>query len=112
MLGDLCCVLLIILSHYYYCIHDMIVFSWCLGQVFLPCWNSSPVVHEFMAKHNYTEVRDVEQHYVEKVLELAELTPLNYITWQDPADRGTKVHLSSQVKHLTCCHMLLFCFEF
>ncbi|XP_063864484.1 beta-hexosaminidase subunit alpha-like [Scylla paramamosain] len=66
-----------------------------LDEVFLPCWNSSPVVHEFMAKHNYTEVRDVEQHYVEKVLELAELTPLNYITWQDPADRGTKMQNTS-----------------
>lgn len=43
-----------------------------------------------MERHNYTEVRQVEQHYVEKVLELAHLTPLNYLTWQDPAERGVQ----------------------
>lgn len=69
-----------------------------LDEVFLPCWSSSPVVRAFMARHNYTEVRQVEQHYVDRVLELADLTPLNYITWQDPADRGTKMANTSVVQ--------------
>lgn len=46
-----------------------------------------------MERHNYTEIGQVEQHYVDEVLELADLTPIKYITWQDPADRGTKVGL-------------------
>ncbi|XP_071531206.1 beta-hexosaminidase subunit beta-like [Panulirus ornatus] len=69
-----------------------------LDEVSLPCWSSSPVVRAFMNRHNYTEVRQVEQHYVEKVLELADLTPINYITWQDPADRGTKMANTSVVQ--------------
>lgn len=64
-----------------------------LPKVFLACWLSSPVVRAFMERHNYTEIGQVEQHYVDEVLELADLTPIKYITWQDPADRGTKVGL-------------------
>ncbi|XP_063597459.1 beta-hexosaminidase subunit beta-like [Penaeus indicus] len=51
-----------------------------------------------MERHNYTEIGQVEQHYVERVLELAELTPIKYITWQDPADRGTKMANTSVVQ--------------
>ncbi|XP_066970226.1 beta-hexosaminidase subunit beta-like [Macrobrachium rosenbergii] len=69
-----------------------------LDEVFLPCWSSSPVVRAFMARHNYTEVRQVEQHYVEKVLDLAHLTPINYVTWQDPADRGVQMANTSVVQ--------------
>ncbi|KAK7008180.1 hypothetical protein SK128_024911 [Halocaridina rubra] len=69
-----------------------------LDEVFLPCWSGSPVVRAFMTRHNYTEVRQVEQHYVEKVLELAHLTPINYVTWQDPADRGIKMSNTSVVQ--------------
>ncbi|XP_068211206.1 beta-hexosaminidase subunit beta-like [Palaemon carinicauda] len=69
-----------------------------LDEVFLPCWSSSPVVRAFMARHNYTEVRQVEQHYVEKVLELAHTTPINYVTWQDPADRGVQMANTSVVQ--------------
>ncbi|KAG7154026.1 beta-hexosaminidase subunit beta-like [Homarus americanus] len=69
-----------------------------LDEVFLPCWSSSPVVRAFMARHNYTEVRQVERHYVEKVLELADRTPINYITWQDPADRGIQMANTSVVQ--------------
>lgn len=69
-----------------------------LDEVFLPCWSSSPVVRAFMTRHNYTEVRQVEKHYVEKVLELANLTPINYVTWQDPADRGIEMLNTSVVQ--------------
>lgn len=69
-----------------------------LDEVFLACWLSSPVVRAFMERHNYTEIGQVEQHYVDEVLELADLTPIKYITWQDPADRGTKMANTSVVQ--------------
>lgn len=76
-------------------------------KVFLACWLSSPVVRDFMERHNYTEIGQVEQHYVDRVLELAELTPIKYITWQDPADRGTKVSLVLVVFSVTVMDIIV-----
>ncbi|CAL4094781.1 unnamed protein product, partial [Meganyctiphanes norvegica] len=69
-----------------------------LDEVFLPCWAGSPVVRKFMTENNYTEVREVEQHYVKEILRLAKDTPIQWITWQDPAERGIQMENDSLVQ--------------
>jgi len=57
-----------------------------MDEVYYACWKSSPEIAEFMKKHNYTDIHQVEQHYVKRTLKNVKDTGYKYIIWQDPID--------------------------
>ncbi|XP_054715055.1 beta-hexosaminidase subunit beta-like [Uloborus diversus] len=69
-----------------------------MDEVYYACWKSSPEIKEFMKKHNYTSINQVEQHYVKKTLKNVKDTGYKYIIWQDPIDNDVQAEPDSIVE--------------
>lgn len=62
-----------------------------MDEVYYACWNSSPVVAEFMKQHNWTSMHQFEQYHVKKTIKNVKDMGYKYILYQDPADNKVKV---------------------
>ena len=62
-----------------------------MDEVYEPCWNSSPVIREFMNQNNYTAINQVQGHYTTRLVEMVKDLGIKPIAWQDPLDAGVDV---------------------
>ncbi|XP_037046668.1 beta-hexosaminidase subunit alpha-like [Bradysia coprophila] len=59
-----------------------------MDEVYYACWQSSPVIAEFMRNNNFTEMKEVQQYYTERVLENLKNIGGHPIIWHDPIEFG------------------------
>ena len=62
-----------------------------MDEVYYDCWESSPIIKEFMSINKLSNVSQVEQYYVQKTLANVKDIGYKYMTWQDPVDNGVKL---------------------
>ncbi|CAG7826814.1 unnamed protein product, partial [Allacma fusca] len=61
-----------------------------MDEVYAPCWNSSPVIKEFMKQNGYTNLSQVQGHYTTRHVEMVRSLNVTPIAWQDPLDEGVE----------------------
>ncbi|KAJ6643163.1 Beta-hexosaminidase subunit beta [Pseudolycoriella hygida] len=59
-----------------------------MDEVYYACWQSSPVIAEFMRNNSFTEMKEVQQYYTERVLENIKNIGGHPIIWHDPIEFG------------------------
>ena len=62
-----------------------------MDEVYYDCWRSNPHVWEFMINNSFTDLSQVEQYYVERMIANIEDIGFKNIVWQDPIDNGVQV---------------------
>ncbi|CAL8144537.1 unnamed protein product [Orchesella dallaii] len=62
-------------------------------EVYYDCWKSSPLIAAFMAQQNMTDYAEVEQYYMQRLVNIVQSYPKNssYIVWQETIDNGVQV---------------------
>ncbi|CAG0888266.1 unnamed protein product [Cyprideis torosa] len=66
-----------------------------MDEVREACWQSSPVIRQWMAEHGYNSTSQVQGYYINRILGLRNMERQNSILYQDPLDVGISVPLSS-----------------
>lgn len=69
-----------------------------MDEVYYSCWESSPEIADFMRKHGFTDVNQVEQYYVNRTLRNVQALGSKYMIWQDPIDNGVKAENDTLVQ--------------
>uniref|UniRef100_L7LXZ6 Beta-hexosaminidase n=1 Tax=Rhipicephalus pulchellus TaxID=72859 RepID=L7LXZ6_RHIPC len=59
-----------------------------MDEVYYSCWESSPEIAEFMKKHGFRTVSQLEQYYVQRTLANVQELGAKYMIWQDPIDNN------------------------
>lgn len=59
--------------------------------MYYACWESSPVIAEFMRNNNFTEMKEVQQYYTKRILENLKNIGGHPIIWHDPIEFGVVV---------------------
>jgi len=60
-------------------------------EVSLNCWQNNPGVQAFMKDHNMSDVKQLEQHYILRLLNLTKRTGRSYIVWQEVLDNDIEI---------------------
>ncbi|KAK2153374.1 hypothetical protein LSH36_299g02006 [Paralvinella palmiformis] len=68
-----------------------------LDEVNHNCWASNPNISSWMEDMGFTELNQVEQYYVERIIEIVARKGSYYIIWEDPINKGVKVNESAIV---------------
>ena len=64
-----------------------------MDEVYYDCWRSNPHIWQFMINNSFTDLNQVEQYYVERMIANIEDIGFKNIVWQDPIDNGVQVSL-------------------
>ncbi|KAK9805226.1 hypothetical protein WJX72_007110 [[Myrmecia] bisecta] len=60
-------------------------------EVPFDCWESNPDIKDWMAANKFKAMRETEEYFEGRVLELAAAAGRSYIVWQEILDNGVKV---------------------
>lgn len=63
-------------------------------EVYFDCWQSSPIIKDFMLQQNLTSFRQVEEYYMQRLVDIVKAYPKNasYIVWQEVLDNQVRVN--------------------
>jgi hypothetical protein len=63
--------------------------------VYYRCWESNPDIREWMEKQGYTEINQVEEYYMARVLSMTQDIGYKSIVWQDVWDNNVPVWMNN-----------------
>ncbi len=64
-----------------------------MDEVYYDCWRSNPDIWKFMISNGLTDLSQVEQYYVQRMIQNIEDIGFKNIVWQDPIDNGVMVFI-------------------
>lgn len=62
-----------------------------LKLVGFECWASSRRIYEFMRQHNMTKYPEVEQFYIQRIVDIAKNLSRKSIVWQEVFENGVQL---------------------
>lgn len=68
-------------------------------EVSYDCWQSSPIIKEFMQQQNLTSYSQVEEYYMQRLVDIVKTFTKNasYIVWQEVVDNQVRVNRNTIV---------------
>lgn len=65
-----------------------------MDEVYYDCWESNPNITEWMRVNNLTDIKQVEEYYIRRLLDIVGRLqkPLKNIIWQEPVDNNVAVN--------------------
>lgn len=55
------------------------------------CWNTSRHIHDFMKAHNMTKFTELEEYYIQNVVDMVKNLSRKSIVWQEVFENGVKL---------------------
>lgn len=82
-----------------------------LNLVYYRCWETNPNISQWMRDNGLTEIHQVEEYYMSRVLTLTRELGYKSIVWQDVWDNNVKVsniyrNILSKFFFYCCCFQL------